>query len=87
MPLYEFRCDACGEFEIWRSMAEASQPAHCPECETPARRIFSAPNVSLNSGSLSRYSKEPRVVKKSDREPSTPRHSSQAGGRPWMVSH
>jgi putative FmdB family regulatory protein len=87
MPLYEFRCNTCGEFDAWRTLAEATDPMPCPECSTIAKRIFSAPNVSLNSGSLSRDSKEPRLVKKADRQPTSPKHSSPQGGRPWMISH
>ncbi|PSB51150.1 zinc ribbon domain-containing protein, partial [Chroococcidiopsis cubana CCALA 043] len=30
MPLYEFRCDDCGVFDEWRSLAECNNPAHCP---------------------------------------------------------
>jgi putative FmdB family regulatory protein len=87
MPLYEFHCVTCGEFDAWRTLAEATNPMPCPECNTIAKRIFSAPNISLNTGNLSRYSKEPRLVKKADCSPSTPKHSSPQGGRPWMISH
>lgn len=86
MPLYEFRCDTCGEFDVWRPMAEATTPMLCPDCHTTAKRVFSAPHVSLSTGSLSRYSHEPRLVKR-DRQPDQPRQASQASGRPWMISH
>ncbi|MBC7973292.1 MAG: zinc ribbon domain-containing protein, partial [Verrucomicrobia bacterium] len=42
MPLYEFRCSDCGIFDLWRVMAECSNPAHCPDCNQPAQRVFSA---------------------------------------------
>lgn len=86
MPLYEFACETCGDFEAWRVMAEATAPMPCPECQITAKRIFSAPNISLNAGSLSKHTTEPRLVK-GDREPPPPRYSGQQGGRPWMISH
>ena len=90
MPLYEFRCDACGEFEAWRTLAELDKPIDCPTCEATAKRIFSPPNINLNSGNLfligNNSGKKPKLVKR-DREPGKPRYQSTTGGRPWMVSH
>ena len=91
MPLYEYRCNPCGEFEAWRSIAEYNAPMNCPNCHKPAQKIFSAPNINLNSGSLStiaRKSSEPRLVKREQREPTKPRYqSSSNSSRPWMVFH
>ena len=90
MPLYEYRCDPCGEFEAWRSMSEYNAPLNCPECDRLATKIFSAPNINLNSGSLSRIatkSNEPRLVKTEQRETTKPRYQSSTSGRPWMFSH
>lgn len=91
MPLYEYRCDRCGEFEAWRSMSEYNAPMKCSECDRPATKIFSAPNINLNSGSLSaiarRKSAEPRLVKQEPKEPTKPRYQSSTTNRPWMVSH
>ncbi|MDN5751645.1 MAG: zinc ribbon domain-containing protein, partial [Pseudonocardia sp.] len=42
MPNYQFRC-ACGEFHLVRPMAASSDPAECPRCGGPARRVFGAP--------------------------------------------
>jgi putative FmdB family regulatory protein len=91
MPLYEYKCETCGSFEQWRMLAEAGTPMYCPTCQAVAQRIFSAPNVNLNSGSVrlrGGEAKEPRVVKSSqDKEPATPKYSQQRNGRPWMISH
>ncbi|MEM8828638.1 MAG: zinc ribbon domain-containing protein [Cyanobacteria bacterium P01_G01_bin.19] len=90
MPLYEYRCDPCGEFEAWRSMSEYNSPIACPKCDLPAVKIFSPPNINLNSGSLAkiaRQSAEPRLVKREAREPVKPRYQSSNSKRPWMVSH
>lgn len=89
MPLYEYDCANCGEFEAWRAMADVSLPMPCPCCEATARRIFSAPNISLNSGKAllrRQEAKDPKLVKR-DRETASPRYQSQIGGRPWMIGH
>lgn len=52
MPLYEYRCDRCGEFEAWRAIAELDASMHCPTCQGVAKRIFSPPNINLNVGSF-----------------------------------
>jgi len=43
MPLYEYRCTACGEtFEIVSSLAERDEKAVCPACGGhDAARVFS----------------------------------------------
>ena len=42
MALYEYRCDPCGnEFEVSRPMSQASEPAQCPKCGSPARKLVS----------------------------------------------
>ncbi|MDC0831477.1 hypothetical protein CKA32_003857 [Geitlerinema sp. FC II] len=88
MPLYEYRCARCGEFEAWRTIAERQTPVNCPQCEAIAQRIFSPPMVNLNAGSLSSKSStsEPRVVK-AQREPTPSRYQPSQSGRPWMVGH
>ena len=91
MPLYEYRCESCGEFEAWRSMSEYNAPMDCLQCHETAVKIFSAPNINLNSGSLSAIARsqsaEPRLVKHIRKEPSRQRYKSSTGDRPWMVSH
>lgn len=91
MPLYEFRCEPCGLFEQWRTLVEAGTPMLCPTCEAVAKRVFSPPNVNLNTSSLrlrDKDAKEPQVVKRSqDKEPATPRYAQHRNGRPWMISH
>lgn len=89
MPLYDYKCHDCGPFETFRRMAEVSNPMACPECEAIAIRLFTAPNVNLNSGSLfkSAASKEPRLVQRQG-EPAQPLNQSpRKGSRPWMLGH
>ncbi len=49
MPIYEYRCEACGErFERWfagQDKASATE-VHCPACDSPrVRRLISAARV------------------------------------------
>lgn len=90
MPLYEFSCDYCGQFEAWRTLSELDTPMSCPGCAATTKRIFSPPMINLNSGSLSsiagRENKEPKLVKR-EKEPSSPKYQTPRGGRPWMIGH
>ena len=41
MPLYEYKCDDCGEeFEVIRSASD-TDPEPCPACGKPAEKQFS----------------------------------------------
>ncbi len=88
MPLYDYKCADCGPFDVWRKMAEVTTPLSCPDCGVIATRVFTAPNISLNTGSLSRVgnSAEPRLIKRQG-EPAVPTSQSPKGGRPWMIGH
>jgi len=90
MPLYDYTCPNCGDFEAWRQMSEVGQPMVCVDCNATAARIYVAPNISLSSGSLSSRiggSSEPRLIKRAESRPRAPKHQSQRGGRPWMLGH
>lgn len=42
MPLYAYVCPSCKhDFELFRSMSQASQGAVCPECQGEAKRVLS----------------------------------------------
>jgi len=64
MPLYEFRCEDCGAFDVWRPMAESSDPAHCPECNERGKRIFSPPMTLSRTVRIKKVSSEPELVKR-----------------------
>ena len=87
MPLYEYRCNPCGEFEAWRSLAEYNVPMNCPNCDRLAQKIFSAPNINLNSSlsAIASQTSEPRLVKQ-PKSSAKPRYHS-TSNRPWMISH
>jgi len=86
MPLYEFRCDQCGLFDEWRAMSECNDPAYCPSCQSPGRRVFSAPMLLSGSLRLKRENPEPQLVKR-EQEPKPSTVKDHKGGRPWMISH
>lgn len=46
MPVYVFRCRECGQFELARPMAKASDEACCPRCLREARRVFTPPRLT-----------------------------------------
>lgn len=47
MPIYPFACDSCGaEFEVTRRLSAMREPAACPACGQPARRLFTGLTVT-----------------------------------------
>jgi putative FmdB family regulatory protein len=46
MPLYNYTCQAHGDFECWRPMAESAEPASCPACGLSVPRAVSAPSLA-----------------------------------------
>ncbi len=40
MPVYDYACQACGEFTVLRPMAEYDQPHPCPGCGNFAPRVL-----------------------------------------------
>jgi putative FmdB family regulatory protein len=52
VPLYEFRCQSCGSFDLRRDMQDASDVATCPSCDRTARRVYSVPAFRLENGPL-----------------------------------
>lgn len=47
MPVYNYSCEECGEFELYRSIEERNHAACCPDCSAPAERFIVAPNLAL----------------------------------------
>jgi len=42
MPIYEYVCPACNlEFELLRSLSQATEGASCPQCHNQAERKLS----------------------------------------------
>ncbi|MDF5758744.1 zinc ribbon domain-containing protein [Spongiactinospora sp. TRM90649] len=50
MPRYDYRCRACGStFELSRPMAQASDPAQCPDGHDDTVKLLST--VAMTGGS------------------------------------
>ena len=47
MPLYDYRCDCCGDFRDWQAMARSQEPVDCPTCGRPARRRVATPFIAF----------------------------------------
>jgi putative FmdB family regulatory protein len=47
MPIYEFRCARCADFEQSHPIASVPELSDCPVCGEPARRRMSAPHLSV----------------------------------------
>jgi putative FmdB family regulatory protein len=91
VALYDFACEACGPFELRRSMARASEPATCGVCGGPARRVFSPPGLALTHAPVrrardleERSAHEPSVSDRphGSRMPSLHRHGN---APPWVI--
>jgi putative FmdB family regulatory protein len=51
MPLYEYRCDECGEeFEVIKRITERTDDVECPGCGKPARKLLSGFAVGTSGG-------------------------------------
>ncbi|MEW5876641.1 MAG: zinc ribbon domain-containing protein [Acidobacteriota bacterium] len=54
MPLYEYRCEACGHrFEVWQRMGAGSQGVSCPQCGSQEVKKVLSTFASSVSGSVS----------------------------------
>lgn len=69
MVLYQYRCQACGVFEVALPMGRAGATHPCVSCDADARRAYTAPHLSRTSkplaDALTRAEKsqdEPEVV-------------------------
>lgn len=46
MPIYEYRCPDCGDFERLLPMGAATPRSACPGCGSASRRLMSGPGLS-----------------------------------------
>lgn len=52
MPIYEYRCSACGVVRsVFRPASEYEKTLECEVCGSEARRIISRPSVHLSKAS------------------------------------
>ncbi|OXS83104.1 FmdB family zinc ribbon protein [Kocuria marina] len=76
MPVYEFRCEACGPFDAHHAMAQVPRSQDCPVCGANARRVFSAVGLSRANSARARVIDDaartadaPDVVRSLPRQP------------------
>lgn len=87
MPLYEYRCCHCGDFEALAGLSERGLPRLCPRCGAVATRKISSPHLPSRQARIfdgeeqSRH--EPQLKSK---KPAASR-GGLAAGRPWMLGH
>ena len=85
MPLYEFRCGEGHLSEALLPMSSTTRERQCPECDTTARRLVSAPAVRSLDPALT------NAIDSATRSAYAPQvHSSlpsSRGAKPTPVSH
>jgi len=58
MPLYEYRCEQCGPFSVYRRFDEEEpKEVLCPQCDEPSGRVFDCPSIHFHADGFTR----PRV--------------------------
>lgn len=71
MPLYEFTCSSCGDFERRMTFDAARELQGCPTCAEPARRVFSAAffRATPSASDLGRASDRDKIARARSGEP------------------
>lgn len=49
MPIYEYSCSKCGEFEVHQSMSDPTLK-RCPTCKSKVSKLISATAFQLKGG-------------------------------------
>ncbi|MFJ3952599.1 FmdB family zinc ribbon protein [Streptomyces sp. ID38640] len=53
MATYEYLCSRCGSFDVKLAIGTAPKRYGCPVCAGAARRVYSAPGLSIASHAVS----------------------------------
>lgn len=62
MPRYDYRCAECAQvFEITRPVGDET-PVVCPECDTPAKRLFTPVGVVFKGSGFHNTDYRPRAT-------------------------
>jgi putative FmdB family regulatory protein len=51
MPLYDYRCERCGDFREFRPMAQSGAAGTCPGCGGRSERLMVAPYLGADPSS------------------------------------
>lgn len=72
MPLYEYHCESCGDFEAWGKISESGAAAQCEHCGEYGERVISAPSLAILGATQrsahernEKSAHEPRMTRKS----------------------
>ncbi|SDK90523.1 FmdB family zinc ribbon protein [Lacicoccus qingdaonensis] len=87
MPQYTFKCEQCGEYDVWKSMNDNLASDECPGCSGESSRVFTLFNVSrMDSKIVKRIDEgmKPKVVKR-DQLPQSNIRKKETNPRPWMI--
>lgn len=83
MAIFSYWCEACGEFDLSRKIAERDRNVVCPACGGPARRLLSAPHLNTMGHGMrqaaiinERSGDAPRIIRSGDKK------RSMASGKP-----
>ncbi len=86
MPLYDYSCDACGDFRAWQAMSRAAATADCPSCGDPAGRSVAAPfianmnpNTRIAHQRNEKSAEEPQVLSRAQLERSSVKRADALG--------
>ena len=76
MPIFEYYCENCGDFELMLNLDELENKICCPNCQSEVQRVFSPPTFSRPfSGTRHQLfrkaekGREPRVVRTGEGDP------------------
>lgn len=93
MPLYRYECPACGPFEDWRTLSQATEDVPCPACAAAAPRTIAMPFLGCVSRETriahqrnERSAEEPRVVRREELHGSGHAHHGHVHGRSMYSS-
>jgi len=60
MPTYDYRCESCAtRFEVTRPIGDAAD-ASCPDCDAPAKRVFTPVGVVFKGSGFHNTDYRPR---------------------------
>lgn len=48
MPLYDFRCPACGDFELFQPITATTRVTYCPRCGHFSRKVLAPPAIKTS---------------------------------------
>ncbi|MEO0989367.1 MAG: zinc ribbon domain-containing protein [Pseudomonadota bacterium] len=85
MPIYDYKCSACGVFQAVAPLTQFADPTTCPSCGATSPRALTVPRVSTVSSTArkahainERSADSPKRAKANGLRPSGPKINSKA---------